>query len=66
MQVKESVDSGVYVKDLTAVVVKNVSEINNVLDQVRRPLTSSARQDRRAACCLSGTPPRYSQTAGRA
>ena len=32
LELKESVDTGVYVKDLTAFVVKNVAEITNVLN----------------------------------
>lgn len=31
LELKETVDSGVYVKDLTSFVVKGVQEINNVL-----------------------------------
>lgn len=47
LELKETVDSGVYVKDLTSFVVKGVQEINNVL-AVRARERSNERATQRA------------------
>ncbi|KAL7471362.1 hypothetical protein ACHAXS_011641 [Conticribra weissflogii] len=36
LELKESIDSGVYIKDLTSVVVKSVAEINSVLQKGKK------------------------------